>query len=153
MRWIRALENAILVFLLFAMMGVAAYQVLARNLFDTGLVWGDALARVLVLWVALFGAMVASRKDDHIRIDLASRLLPPHWQRPLQRLTSLATAILLGLFAWASFEFVRYEYEDQTIAFASVPAWVCEAVMPFGAAVMCLRYLMHVINPPSREPS
>ena len=64
---------------------------------------------------------------------------------------ALTVAVLLGIFAWASFEFVRYEYEDQAIAFASVPAWVCEAVMPFGAAVMCLRYIGHVFNPPVRE--
>ena len=151
MRWVRGLENAVLVVLVIGMMSVAAYQVFARNFFDTGLYWGDALVRVLVLWVALFGAMVASRRDEHIRIDLASKLLPPAWQRPLQRLTSLATAVLLGIFAWASFEFVRYEYEDQAIAFASVPAWVCEAVMPFGAAVMCLRYIGHVFSPPARE--
>ena len=97
--------------------------------------------------------MVASRNDEHIRIDLASKLLPPRWQRPLQRITSLATAVLLALFAWASFEFVQYEYIDQTIAFASVPAWICESVMPFGASVMCLRYIMHVFKPPTRETS
>ncbi len=153
MKWIRVLEDAVLVALLGGMMSVAVYQVIARNFFDTGLYWGDALVRVLVLWVALFGAMVASRNDEHIRIDLASKLLPPRWQRPLQRITSLATAVLLALFAWASFEFVQYEYIDQTIAFASVPAWICEAVMPFGAAVMCVRYVIHVFKPPVRETS
>ena len=140
-----------LVALLLGMMSVAVYQVVARNFFDTGLYWGDALVRVLVLWVAMFGAMVASRNDDHIRIDLASRFLPEAYRPHVQRITSLATAAVLGLFAWAAFVFVRFEYEDQTIAFASVPAWVCEAVMPFGAGVMCLRYLSHVFKPPERE--
>ena len=52
----RLIENAILVSVLTSMVLVATYQVIARNFFDTGLLWGDALVRVLVLWVALVGA-------------------------------------------------------------------------------------------------
>ena len=51
------------------MVSVAAWQVLARNLFGGGILWGDSFVRALVLWVAFVGAMVASRSDNHINID------------------------------------------------------------------------------------
>ena len=80
--WLRRLEDGILVLLLMTMIGVAASQVILRNFFDAGLYWGDSLVRVTVLWVALVGAMVASRDDSHIRVDLLSRMVKPeheHW--------------------------------------------------------------------------
>ena len=63
----------LLALLLTSMIGIAAFQVVLRNFFDSGLYWGDSAVRVMVLWVAMLGAMVASRKDEHIRIDLVAR--------------------------------------------------------------------------------
>lgn len=145
---LRTLESSLLALLLSTMIGVAAYQVIARNLFDTGLVWGDGLVRVLVLWVTLVGAMVASRQDEHIRLDLVARFLDVRWNRVLRRLTSAFTAAICGLFAWHSARFVWIDYQDGVTAFASVPAWLCEAIMPIGAGIMGLRYLLHTVDPP-----
>lgn len=146
---LRAIESSILVGLLATMIGVAAYQVIARNLFDTGLLWGDGLVRVLVLWVTLLGGMVASRSDEHIRMDLVARFLHGAWKRQLRRLTSGFTVAVCGLFAYHSARFVWIDYQDGVLAFAAVPAWACEIIMPVGAGVMGLRYLLHVIDPPA----
>ena len=150
---VRFLESAVLVALLSTMIGLAAYQVIARNFYDTGLLWGDALVRVLVFWITLLGAMVASRNDEHIRIDILTKLLPQKYLVPVQRGVALATASLLAVFAWTSFKTVRETYEYADIAFASVPLWIAEAVIPFGVAVMCIRYVLHVFKPPVRELS
>ena len=143
---IRFIESGLLVLLLSTMILLAAYQVIARNFFDTGLLWGDALVRVLVLWVTFIGATIASRNDEHIRIDLLTRFTGERSSIWLDRFRSLFTAFIAGLFAWYSFEFVRLDYEDGIIAFASVPAWVCELVMPVGAALICLRYLIRTVT-------
>lgn len=147
-RALRSVESGLLVALLAAMIGVAAFQVVARNLFDSGLLWGDGFVRVLVLWVTLLGAMVASRNDEHIRMDLLGRLLDPRWSRRLRRLTSVFTVLILALFTWHSARFVWLDYQDGITAFAGVPAWICEIIMPVGAGVMALRYLLHTVKPP-----
>ena len=145
--WLRRTEDALLALLLTAMIGVAATQVVLRNFFDTGLYWGDSAVRVMVLWVAMLGAMVASRKDEHIRIDLAGRYLPAGVRQHVARVVNFSVFVLLCLFSWYSAEFVRYEYEDQTIAFASIPAWICELIMPVGAGVMAIRYALLTVKP------
>ncbi len=145
---LRLIESALLVAVLAAMMLLAVWQVVARNFFDTGLLWGDALVRVLVLWGAMVGAMVASRKDEHIRIDIVSRFANERLKPWLQRFACAFTCVVLSAFTWFSFRFVRFEYADEVIAFASVPAWACEAILPIGAGVMSLRYLLHVVEPP-----
>jgi TRAP-type C4-dicarboxylate transport system permease small subunit len=143
---IRFIESGLLVVLLSSMIVLAAYQVIARNFFDTGILWGDALVRVLVLWVTFIGATIASRNDEHIRIDLLTRFSGERSSLWLDRFRSLFTAFIAGVFAWYSYQFVLLDYEDGIIAFASVPAWVCEVVMPFGAALICLRYLIRALT-------
>jgi TRAP-type C4-dicarboxylate transport system permease small subunit len=145
---IHGAETALLVSLLACMVLIAAYQVLARNLFDTGLLWGDTLVRILVLWIAVVGALVASRTDQHIRIDILTRFLKPEQTRWIKRFACLFTAVVLAVFAWHSYQFVLFEYEDQAIVFGSVPAWIGEAVMPAGMGLMSLRYLLHTLDPP-----
>jgi TRAP-type C4-dicarboxylate transport system permease small subunit len=143
---IRFVESGLLVLLLSSMILLAAYQVIARNFFDTGILWGDSLVRVLVLWVTFIGATIASRNDEHIRIDLLTRFTGERSSLWLDRFRSLFTAFIAGVFTWYSYEFVRLDYEDGIIAFASVPAWVCELVMPIGAGLICLRYLIRALT-------
>ena len=144
--FLRRLEDGILVSLLILMIGMAAGQVVLRNFFDSGLYWSDSLVRVAVLWVALVGAMVASRDDSHIRIDLVSRLVSPAYKHWVERLTRLFTFIVLCLFTWGSGNFVYYEYVDEAIAFGDVPAWMLEVIMPVGGGVMAVRYLLLAIK-------
>ena len=145
--FLRRLEEGILVSLLILMIGMAAGQVVLRNFFDSGLYWSDSLVRVAVLWVALVGAMVASRYDSHIRIDLVSRLVSPAYKHWVERLTRLFTFIVLCLFTWGSGNFVYYEYVDEAIAFGDVPAWMLEVIMPVGGGVVAVRYLLLAIKP------
>jgi len=42
--------------------------------------------------------------------------------------------------------FIGYEYEDGTIAFADVPVWLCQSIMPIGFGVMALRFFYAVFE-------
>ncbi len=135
------LEDGLLVFTLSLMILLASSQILLRNLWDSGITWGDPTLRVLVLWVTLLGAMAATREGNHIRIDLLSHYLPESLRAWSRRITDLFAALVTGLLAWHSGRFVRFEWEDGGILFGQVPAWVCEAIMPLGFAIMALRFL------------
>lgn len=151
LRLIHHAEEALLALLLTAMILLSASQVVLRNFFDSGLYWGDSAVRVVVLWVAMLGAMIASRRNEHIRIDIASRFVSPKFKPYMSRFVSAFTCLVLLIFAWYSIEFVRYEFEDGTIAFGVVPAWLCEIIMPIGAAVMALRYAILTVVPAKDE--
>lgn len=138
--WLEVFEDSILVALFLTMLGVAITQILLRNGFDSGIIWGDALIRVLVLWVGLVGAMVASRKASHINIDLITRFIDHDKRWRVFAFTALATTIICSLLAYHSFQFVLLEYEYGLIAFASIPAWVCESIMPLAFFVISVRY-------------
>ena len=72
-RW---LENSLLSIVLVSMILLASGQIGLRNLFGSGFPWADEALRLLVLWVAMLGAVAASRENRHISIDILSRVLP-----------------------------------------------------------------------------
>jgi TRAP-type C4-dicarboxylate transport system permease small subunit len=123
------------------MIGLAATQIGLRILWDSSIGWGDPLLRVTVMWVGLLGAMAASRDDNHITIDLVSRFLEGRAQAATRILTGLVGAVVCSALAWHGMRFVLFEREDQAIAFASVPAWMCELIIPVAFGIMALRFL------------
>lgn len=141
LRVLHRAEDTLLVSALISMLVMALVQILLRNFFDAGLLWAESFLRILVLWIAMLGAMVATRESNHIAIDLVSKSLP----KPLLKIslltTSIFSAVVCGMVAFYSIEFIQYEYEDQTIAFASVPTWICQSIIPIGFAVMGIRFL------------
>ena len=150
---IRRVETTLLVLLLGAMIGLAGTQIILRNLFDSGISWSDPLLRVLVLWVGMLGAMIATQQDKHIRIDLLTRYIPEQWHHYTTRLTNLFSAIVCGLLSWHSGRFVFYEWQDGATLVNDVPVWVAESILPFGFGVMTLRFALLMVLGSREEKS
>jgi TRAP-type C4-dicarboxylate transport system permease small subunit len=145
-RLLLRLEDGVLMVLLLIMILLAASQILLRDLLETGLPWADPVLRLLVLWLALLGAMAATRDHNHIRIDLLSRFLSPRIQRISQRVTDGFAAGICGLLAWHAARFVLLERADGTLLFSTLPAWVGELILPFGFGVIALRFLLAALT-------
>lgn len=154
---IHRLEDSILVGLLLTMIGLAVSQIVLRNVFDTGITWADSLLRILVLWIALIGALVATRQQQHINIDVISKFLPATTKRLVAASVALFSAGVCSMLAYYCFDFVRMEYEAPVMAFANIPTWWCESIMPIGFALMAIRFscqsLLLLINAEFKESS
>ena len=140
------LEDAILVSLLTAMLVLAVAQILGRNFLQAGILWGDILVRVMVLWVGLVGAMVAARRNQHISIDIVSRLLPPRVKKAVNAVLNLCAAVVCGIVAYYSLRLVRLEYLDGAVAFGAVPTWALESIIPLSFGAMALRYFVLMLS-------
>ena len=145
-RILHRVEDGILISLLLVMIIMAVLQIALRNLFDSGILWGDAFVRVLVLWIGLIGAMIASRKNHHISIDLVSRFLPRALKKLSFLITSLFTMTISLAMAYYSLTFVILEKQDGLTAFAAVPVWICESIIPAAFGIIGLRYLVQSIQ-------
>jgi TRAP-type C4-dicarboxylate transport system permease small subunit len=135
-------EDGILIALLLVMIFMAVLQIALRNLFDSGILWGDPLVRILVLWIGLMGAMIASRNNHHISIDVISRYLPDRIKQVATLLVCAFTCLVCAVMTWYSFGFVMMERADKITAFAAIPAWICESIIPMAFAVISARYLL-----------
>lgn len=141
MRILHRLEDLTLVLLLSTMIVTAVLQIVLRNTTGSALVWGDTLVRILVLWVGLVGAMVATRQNKHINIDVVTRHLSPDAARAVNGITLLSASLICLVTAWYSLLFVRMEFDFTTPAFANVPTWACQTIIPAAFLVMALRCL------------
>ena len=145
-RWGRWLEHTVLTLLLSGLILLASAQILLRNVFSTGLAWGDGLVRLMVLWLALLGAIAASRENKQIKIDLLSRSLSGPLQTVANITTDLFTAIVTGLLAWHSWRFVQESriYGDRLLN--DWPAWVFQLILPIGFGLICYRYALRAVR-------
>jgi TRAP-type C4-dicarboxylate transport system permease small subunit len=144
---INRIEDAILVGLLLLMIVMAVLQIFLRDFFGSGIVWSEVLVRVLVLWVGLIGAMVASRQGNHINIDIMNRYLSGRAKIVVKFVVELFTALICIVVAYYSLEFVQSEFAYGGESFAKVPIWLCESIIPFAFMVISLRYfLLSFIN-------
>jgi len=141
--WLSRLEDGLLVTILAAMIVFAIGQVALRNVWGSGLAWADPLLRILVLWIALLGAMAATRDKNHISIDVLSKFLPAYLKKIAQFVTYWFTAMICALLAWQGGRLVVMDYREATTAFSSIPAWACELIIPFGFGIMSLRFFLY----------
>ena len=136
-RW---LEDAVLVTILTGMILLAFSQIILRNFFDIGVVWGDELLRLMVLWIAVAGAVAASRSDKHITISILDRFLPGRWGVLASLVVRLFTVVVCGVVAWYSFAFVKTSWEFEDTLLGNIPAWWLQSVLPLGFTLITYRY-------------
>ena len=139
------LEDGLLVVLVLALIGLASTQIILRNFSDVGLVWAETALRILVLWIALFGAMRASRDGEHIAIDILQRYFKSKWQLLFSWAAFTFSGGVCLIAAYYGWEFVQSEREYGSLTFLSIPVWICESIIPFSLLVIGLRFFIQSI--------
>jgi TRAP-type C4-dicarboxylate transport system permease small subunit len=139
-RWGRFAENAALIVLLGGLIALASVQILLRNAFSLGFSWGDGLVRLGVLWIAVLGAIAASRDGRHIAIDVLAKILPPRARTIVAVIRHLFTACVCAVLTWHAARFVESSREFGDVLLGNWPAWWFEAILPVGFALMAYRY-------------
>jgi TRAP-type C4-dicarboxylate transport system permease small subunit len=134
------IENALLIGMLALMVGLAAAQILFRNLFDISIFGADQMLRLLVLWVAFLGAIAASREGKHIHVDAIARWLPDRVKSGVVATTDLFTLAVCLLLTWQALRFIQSARESGEMAFGALPVWVSASILPLGFTLIALRY-------------
>lgn len=132
-----------LVGLLAAIVALALSQIVLRNVAATGITWADPLARVLVLWLGIAGALAATRDDKQITVDVLSRFMAAGARAWMRVVTDLFTAAVSGVVCWHAVRLVMEDRAGGSTAFGTIPVWVCELVMPVAFGLIAVRYLLH----------
>ena len=150
LRYLRWIESGALVALFAAMLIVACAQVLARNLFGSGFIWGEELTRMAVLWITMIGGLAAVGQRSHIRIDVAERFVPKRWHPALGVVANLASSLVCFVLGYFSIKFVIWEFEDGYAGIGVIPSWILVSIIPFAGFAMGLRFAIQTFVRPSR---
>ncbi len=138
------LEDGVLALLLFVSLGLALLQIVLRMVFDSGLDWIGPLIRVLMVWLGLWAAMVATREGRQITMDALSQHLSSPVRRRLRRLTDLLAMLVCLLLAGVGWSMTTMTREFADPGPLGWPLWWFQALFPVAMAVMGLRYGLHV---------
>src|SRR5438552_6058576 len=69
--------------------------VVSRYVFNRPLTWTDELASILFLWLAMLGAVIALRRDEHMRLGVLVALAPSRWRGWLETLAAVVVAVFV----------------------------------------------------------
>lgn len=137
-------ETALLVLFLGAMILLAFAQVVLRNVFGTGLLWGDTLVRHLVLWSGFIGGALAAFEGRHIGIDALTKFLPARARDIAGTITHLFAAVVCYYLAEASWKFLMDEMEAGGEFILALPGWVAMVIIPLGYGLIMLHFVVKV---------
>jgi tripartite ATP-independent transporter DctM subunit len=125
--------------------------VVARYVFDRPLVWSDELASILFLWLAMLGAVIAFRRDEHMRMTACVGMLSPPARAMLDTFATGAALAFLLLIAWPAFNFATEQAAITTPALEIRDAWRA-AALPVGIILMAVFALLRLVRAESWTP-
>ena len=136
------LEGGLLIVLLSVMVVLAFYQVMMRNLFHGGFVWGDIVLRHIVLWLAFLGGALATSHQRHIHIDALAHYFPPRIKSFVAVFTNLFGAVVCMILLNASTKFIQGEFEANSMLFENIPVWYTQIIIPAGFGLHVIHFLL-----------
>ncbi len=141
-RFLEKIEGHLIVLILSLMILLSFGQMLLRNLFNMGIIWGDTLLRQWVLWVGFLGASMAVRHDKHISIEVFANPSSLFWKRMIKAFTRFCAGIISGFLAWAAWSFVLFEKDSESILFLDLPVWIFQTILPYSFIVIAIRFII-----------
>ena len=109
--------------------------VVARYVFGRPLIWSDELASMLFLWLAMLGAVIAFRRQEHMRMTAVVGALPPAAQAGLDVFATGASLLFLAMMIRPALEHAADELLITTPALEVTNAWRATA-LPVGIGLM-----------------
>jgi TRAP-type transport system small permease protein len=126
----RALQAAAAALLVVLLCTVTA-GIVSRGL-GHPLSWTDEASGYLMVWLACFGWMIATRRGAHIRIRYFQDKLPQGAWRGTEAVIQLGLALFGAVIAWNSIHLMRTNSDIEAMALPLSVAWMYVPLLPAG---------------------
>jgi len=123
--------------------GLLVFLVFSRYVLNWSIVGLNELSVLAAMWLYMIGALLASRRGEHLVVDLVPQLLSnPHAQAVHRVFVALVTLVITCFFiAWTYQMFAWGMKRPQIIPALGLPLWVSQAAIEV-AAVGCFAYAL-----------
>lgn len=143
---VNALEVSILVFCVAALGILLIANVFARTFFQS-IYFAEELSMFLVLLTTFAGVSYGVRKARHIRMGAFLDAMPPKMEKGFIIIISLISAVVMGIMAWASWEYLMNAMSKGHMTPAlRMPKWTFYVIIPIGFGLGCIQYIRTIIK-------
>ncbi|WKL51538.1 TRAP transporter small permease [Pseudomonas kielensis] len=117
--------------------GVLLAGVVYRYLLHSPLIWSDELASSLFIWMAMFGAVLALDRGEHMRMSALVNKLPHAWRGFCETLSALVVCLFVVMIIGPA---MQHSHEQMSITTPAlgIPDGLRAAALPVGAVLMLL---------------
>ena len=119
--------------------------VISRYVMHQPLIWSDELASILFLWLAMFGAVVAFRRAEHMRMTAVVATAGPRMWAYLDVVATSAALAFLLLIVWPAYDYA-YEESFITTPALQIPNTWRAAALPVGTCLMAVFALLRLFR-------
>jgi len=132
-------------FLLAAMVIIVFLQVLFRYVLNAPLDWSEELGSFAFVWMALLGASIGLKRNEHPRLDLIVNVFPPKTQKTIAGFYNLAILFFLAvLFIYGAR--LTATMKSQLTAALEYSVSFVYAVLPISAAIMFIHLAIQTVG-------
>ena len=141
-----ALKFPILVFCVAALSVLLITNVFARTFFQS-IYFAEEVSKFLVMLMTFVGVSYGVRKARHIRMGAFLDAMPPKLEKVFLIVISLVSAIVMGMMAWFSYQYLMNAMNMGHMTPAlRVPKWTFYVIIPIGFGLACLQYIRTIIK-------
>ena len=146
--------TALIIVIACVLLGIAStlgmYQVLTRFIFGQPFTWSEIAIRLILIWMVMFGVVVAFREGAQISVDLMYRL-SGRYQRLLHLLITTVILLFLGVIIWYGID-IAWRVRFQEIAgLEFLPMSVGYAALPVGGTFAIFAVIANYLDPRHSE--
>jgi len=120
-------------------------NVVFRYALHSPLTWGDELASLLFIWLAMLGSVIALRRGEHMRLTTFVSRMPQHRQRFLDTLGTIVVLVFVALLVGPAWEYVEEEWIITTPAL-QIPHSFRVASVAAGVTLMVLALVSRLLQ-------
>ncbi len=126
-------------------------QVLSRFIFNQPLTWSEVMIRMVIIWMVMFGVVVAFREGAQVSVDLMFRLSGGRWRRILHFLITLVAVLFLATVIWHGVDITWRTRFQQIGGMEFLPMSVGYAALPVGAFFAIIAAIANYLDPRHAE--
>ena len=130
----------------FAMMALISWDVTARYLFASPLLFSDELSGYLLVYICFLGAAGTLKQKRHINVDVMVKRLKARTRMRLELVTSFLSLGFLIISLWHSYVMVYHSYV-RGVRMPSVlftPIWIPQSLVLVGTFSLVLQYIVEI---------
>jgi TRAP-type C4-dicarboxylate transport system permease small subunit len=113
-----------------------------------GLIWAQKLTLVMMIWVALLGASMATYERSHLSLEMGEKVWPRKWLRFIKAISHGVTSGFCVVCLLLSIYLVQSQADQGLRIDANrwLHTWQAFLIMPYTFAAMAVRFLAQAVT-------